>query len=59
MLIFTFESAVNKIATLTKLDLVIVATGILHNANLQPEKSLKQISAESLQQVFMANTIVS
>ncbi len=54
----TLESAASKIAKLTKLDLVIVTTGILHNANLQPEKSLKQISFESLQQVFMANTIV-
>lgn len=39
------------------LDLVFVATGILHNDTLSPEKSLKQISADNFQSLFMANTI--
>lgn len=39
------------------LDLVFVATGILHNDGLSPEKSLKQISASNFEKIFAANTI--
>lgn len=39
------------------LDLVIVATGILHTPTTKPEKSLRQLSAESFAQLFAANTI--
>ena len=40
------------------LDRVIVATGILHDGNrLQPEKSLQQLSAESLWRLFTINCI--
>lgn len=40
------------------LNLVIVATGILHeNEHLKPEKNIKQISASTLNQVFLINTI--
>ena len=40
------------------LDLVIVATGILHDGNgLQPEKSLQQLSAENLWRLFTVNCI--
>jgi NAD(P)-dependent dehydrogenase (short-subunit alcohol dehydrogenase family) len=38
-------------------DLIIVATGILHNSHLAPEKSYKQLSAEAFQQYFAVNTI--
>ena len=38
------------------LDLVIVATGILHTADFQPEKSLRDLSAENLTRVFAVNT---
>ncbi len=38
------------------LDLVIVATGILHTADFQPEKSLRDLSAEKLARVFAVNT---
>lgn len=40
------------------LDMVIVATGILHDDNIQPEKSLRDLSADKFQAVFEANTIV-
>ena len=36
-------------------DLVIVATGILHGDRLAPEKSYRQLSAESLQRYFAVN----
>ena len=39
------------------LDLVIVATGILHGEGLMPEKSLRSLSAEQFQRVFEGNTI--
>jgi NAD(P)-dependent dehydrogenase (short-subunit alcohol dehydrogenase family) len=42
---------------INNLDLVFVATGILHTNNILPEKSLKQISMNSLEQIFVANTI--
>ena len=40
------------------LDMVIIATGILHDSKLMPEKSLKDLSAEKLQRLFEVNTIV-
>ena len=40
------------------LDMVIIATGILHDGKLMPEKSLKDLSAENLQRIFEVNTIV-
>ena len=41
------------------LDLVIVATGILHrNAGLQPEKSLRDIDAAAMMEVFRVNAVV-
>ena len=39
------------------LDMVIIATGILHDGKLMPEKSLKDLSAEKLQRLFEVNTI--
>lgn len=40
-----------------KLDLIIVATGFLHNENFGPEKSLREISSEKFQKVFAINAI--
>ena len=40
------------------LDLVLVATGILHTENLRPEKSLKELSSQNFETVFKINTIV-
>lgn len=54
----TIESAANKAHKNTPFDLVIVATGILHKGTeLQPEKSLRDLSAEKFQSIFSANTI--
>lgn len=39
-------------------DLVLVATGMLHSDTLSPEKSLRDLSANAFEQLFMANTIV-
>ena len=52
-------SAVEKIIVkTTKLDLVIVATGTLHEGeSLQPEKSWRSLSADNLQTIFQINTI--
>ncbi|MBC6414278.1 MAG: SDR family NAD(P)-dependent oxidoreductase [Chromatiales bacterium] len=40
------------------LDMVIVATGILHDDTLMPEKSLKELSADKFQRLFTINTII-
>ena len=40
------------------IDLLIIATGILHDGEFTPEKSLKELSAEKLQHFFTANTIL-
>ncbi|MEO1575694.1 MAG: SDR family NAD(P)-dependent oxidoreductase [Pseudomonadota bacterium] len=40
-----------------ELDLVIVATGTLHDDGLKPEKSLRQIDAASMQRVLAVNTV--
>ncbi|MDE2648455.1 MAG: SDR family NAD(P)-dependent oxidoreductase [Paracoccaceae bacterium] len=49
--------ASNCISKLMPLDLIIVATGILHDINLYPEKSLKDLSTEKFQKLFLINTI--
>lgn len=55
----SIESAAADI-TPQSLDLVIAATGILHDKSegqLQPEKTLKQLNAENMADVFAVNTI--
>ncbi|MEM1173890.1 MAG: SDR family NAD(P)-dependent oxidoreductase [Pseudomonadota bacterium] len=39
------------------LDLVFVATGILYTDSIRPEKSMRQINAESMLDVFAVNTV--
>ena len=39
------------------LDLVIVANGVLHDSDVTPEKSLRELSASNFQHVFHANTV--
>ena len=43
----------------TPLDMVIVATSILHYGELMSEKSQKELSTEKFPQLFEANTIVT
>jgi len=40
-----------------KLHLVLYCVGLLHESNLQPEKSLQQIRADQLQRYFQVNSI--
>lgn len=50
--------SVQKIhAEVNHLHLVINCVGILHDGNLQPEKSLKQINADNLLRYFQINSI--
>ena len=39
------------------LDLVVVATGLLHDTHIQPEKSFEELSVQKFQQLFLVNTI--
>lgn len=50
--------AIEKITSKTKrLHLVVNCVGILHEENLQPEKSLKHINSENLLHYFQVNSI--
>jgi NAD(P)-dependent dehydrogenase (short-subunit alcohol dehydrogenase family) len=52
----TIKDAARHVST--PLDLVIVATGLLHNnEHLQPEKSIKDLNYEDLISAFAINTI--
>lgn len=52
------EAAIAKIRTQTdKLHLVINCVGLLHEGDLQPEKSLRQLNAEQLTRYFQVNSI--
>lgn len=53
----SIEQAAKLASTGFALDIVIVATGILHNEKLMPEKSLRDLSAEKFQSLFQVNTI--
>ncbi len=51
----SLEAAAAEIATSGKIDLLILATGLLHGENIQPEKSAKQITLGALQESFAVN----
>jgi NAD(P)-dependent dehydrogenase (short-subunit alcohol dehydrogenase family) len=57
----TDERSIEAAAAATgdeRLDLVIVASGILHRGKeLQPEKTMRGLTAEALEEVFAVNTI--
>lgn len=53
----SIASAAELASTNGPLDLVIVATGILHDGALQPEKSLRDIDATNMQRVMQVNAI--
>jgi NAD(P)-dependent dehydrogenase (short-subunit alcohol dehydrogenase family) len=53
----SIENAAARVAADGPLDLVIVATGILHRGDMQPEKSMAQIDGENLVDVFRINTV--
>jgi NAD(P)-dependent dehydrogenase (short-subunit alcohol dehydrogenase family) len=56
------EEAIARAAELVSedapLDLVFVAIGMLHDGDIQPEKSLRDLSAEKLQKLFFVNSIL-
>lgn len=54
----SIESGIQEVAQKTnKLHLVIYCVGILHDGDMQPEKSLKQISEHQLLTYFQVNSI--
>jgi NAD(P)-dependent dehydrogenase (short-subunit alcohol dehydrogenase family) len=53
----TIQQAAEAASKSGPLDLVIVATGILHNASMMPEKSIRQLSAENFEKAFLTNTV--
>jgi NAD(P)-dependent dehydrogenase (short-subunit alcohol dehydrogenase family) len=53
----TIAAAASKVAAESQPDLVIVATGILHDDNLQPEKSMRDIDGRNMLTNFQINTI--
>ncbi|WP_440906393.1 SDR family NAD(P)-dependent oxidoreductase (plasmid) [Catenovulum sp. SX2] len=59
---YNSEDSIAKAANITsqtgKIDIIIVATGILHTDSIKPEKSLKDISADNLAHIFQANSII-
>lgn len=53
----SIEAAAARVTAERPLDLVIVATGILHRDELQPEKSMGQIDGDHLLDVYRVNTV--
>ncbi|MEL6297112.1 MAG: SDR family NAD(P)-dependent oxidoreductase [Pseudomonadota bacterium] len=53
----TIAAAAQQIAAEGALDLVIVATGLLHDGAYQPEKDWRQLEAAALARAFEINTI--
>lgn len=51
----SIESAAGQIKQ--PLDLLLITSGLLHDQQIQPEKSLRDISASAMQAVFAVNTI--
>lgn len=51
------EAAAARVAEAGELDLVIVATGILHSDSFMPEKAMQQLDADQLLDVFRINTV--
>ncbi|MFT5084384.1 MAG: NAD(P)-dependent dehydrogenase (short-subunit alcohol dehydrogenase family) [Lentisphaeria bacterium] len=53
----SIKQAAEKSAQWGPLDCVIVAAGVLHDSDLKPEKSLRDLSVDNFQRSFVANTI--
>jgi NAD(P)-dependent dehydrogenase (short-subunit alcohol dehydrogenase family) len=52
----SIATAAEQCAQTGELDLVLVTTGILHEDEMMPEKSLRDLSMETMQHVFAINT---
>ncbi|MFT7087432.1 MAG: NAD(P)-dependent dehydrogenase (short-subunit alcohol dehydrogenase family) [Rickettsiales bacterium] len=53
----SIQTSANIASKNAKIDMVIVATGMLHNEDFGPEKSLRDLSKEKFQKIFSINTI--
>lgn len=53
----SIKGAATAVGEAGELDAVIIASGILHDGNLQPEKDWRQIDAGHMAKVFAINTI--
>jgi NAD(P)-dependent dehydrogenase (short-subunit alcohol dehydrogenase family) len=53
----TIQNAANLAASEQPLDWVVVATGLLHEGDITPEKSLSVLSVEKFERLFAVNTI--
>ncbi|MED5493930.1 MAG: SDR family NAD(P)-dependent oxidoreductase [Pseudomonadota bacterium] len=53
----SIAAAVQSLAAQAPYHLVLIATGVLHDAEIQPEKSLAAIDAQAMQKVFQINSI--
>jgi len=54
----TIEACARHVAALdSPLRLLVIATGILHDADMKPERSLRDLSPEHLARAFAINTI--
>ena len=53
----SIQEAAHICSTSGPIDWVIVATGLLHDDNMKPEKSLDQLTSTNLQKSFLVNTI--
>lgn len=54
----SIAEAANTASKTGPLDLVVVANGMLHNQEIMPEKSIKELSMEKFFRLFEINTIV-
>ena len=53
----SIQAAANLASADRPIDLILVTTGILHEENLRPEKSLKELSYQNFERLFKVNTI--
>jgi len=53
----SISAAVQMVCSEGPPDLTIVATGLLHDATLQPEKTLRSLESEALLKAFAINTV--
>ena len=52
------ERACVQVLSGRRFDIVLVATGILHQDGVQPEKSIEEVTSENMLRLYSANTIV-
>jgi len=53
----TIIEAANFVKKNSTLDIVIIASGILYEGNIMPEKSLRDLTLKNFQRLFLINTI--